>query len=186
MSGMVHNVYPACVWADYSINANLYVKAKSAPQISFPTAHQFLHSGMSQQGTLWLFPPTDRGCTPPCAPWENRNNMCYKEVTSRKQYRVCEHESTHQSKITRCTHTYRSSRLFANLALSGPRSHAALQRPETKGITEQEEDRCLSGMLLYQFGTSLPNSIWEANRLTWSGRWVVMCSDNHVGEQSDR
>lgn len=30
---------------------------------------------MSQQGILWLFPPTDRGYTPPCAPWENRNNM---------------------------------------------------------------------------------------------------------------
>lgn len=52
MSGMVHNVYPACVWTAYSINANLYVKAKSAPQISFPTAHQFLHSAMSQQGIL--------------------------------------------------------------------------------------------------------------------------------------
>lgn len=58
--------------------------------------------------------------------------------------------------------------------------------PKQMGLLSRRWSRCLSGMLFYQFGTSMPDSIWEANRLTWSGRWAAMCSDNHAGERSDR
>lgn len=83
LSKMVHNVYAACACSDQAIKSQSICKThcKMCPS-SFPTSYQFLHSGISQQEILWLFPPTDRGCTPPCAPCENRMNMQHIEDAS--------------------------------------------------------------------------------------------------------
>lgn len=84
-SNTVQNVYAARVWTDQAIKSQSICKACCKMCHSdwfFHTAYQFLHSGISQQGILWLFPPTNRGCSPPCAPCENRTNMQHRQGAS--------------------------------------------------------------------------------------------------------